>query len=1119
MSETPRQIDIKGPVSGQIAIGNYINQFQNLNGCTINIASPDQQPVWERKQRPMTGRPRPPSLFLDREPEIQLVENSLQSFQPVNVSGVAGIGKSTLLKRLVHILRPEQFVDGIHYLHAYNRKMEDLLQDLFSTFYTSNRAAIPNRAQLQGFLQELTALLVIDDIDLNPDEIQVMLDMAPNCMFVVASTQQILRSGLRTVRLGRLPESDAVTLFESALGRVLNENERQIVCEISAMLKGHPQSLYWLAATTRQDGLILAEVREKLRVMSMQGLLQESIQSLSDRQKKILAMLTAIESRPLTQAHIAALLPGEPVQAALNALTARGLIQTQNQSSRISESFAGELAQSWRLGQWEQAITRYFVNWLAQKPSLRAIEEVKDTLWILMEKAAQRRDWSAVISLGRTLEHLFIISGYWHAWYEVLQYLLGAARNLADHHLEGWVLHQLGSRSLCLGATNQASSFLQQAAAIRKSIGDHAGLQITQHNLSIVTGLAPVTATSAATTALSIKPLVVAVTGLAGVIAVGVGIAVLGSLYTPQPPALIGPTHQYIQSSEQYPAFVWAGVFGGSTYEIQVDDQPDFSSPLLDQILAETSLAPGLPIGQGIYYWRVRANSRSGRQGNWSETWQFVISIPPVPPSLLQPPDQSVNTSPTPLTFLWTSVQNAASYQIQIDDNADFSSPLEDTPVPGTQYSSASALERGIFGWRVRALNSLNQPGDWSQTWIFTISITPGSLQLIEPANGSKLETTTTPNFNWHTVNNAVEYEIQVDDNPDFSSPQYDARQVESSFPIQAPLSQGSYSWRVRAFNEDERSGDWSETWNFIISIPPAVPTLSLPTDGTQAAINDMPPFSWTPVENAANYEVQVDDSQNFDSPNFGTRTTSTSYRLTGSLDQGLYYWRVRALNAYDTASAWSAPWKLTIVLPPDPPLLKSPGRDTQFESTKLMAFAWQGVPTAAQYQIQVDNTPNFSSPEFQTSAAVTSITANQYFQTGQYSWRVRSLTNNSIAGAWSEVWNFSVQLPGPILLSPSNNSTDSTSPPTFSWSSVQNASRYQVQIDEDQYFSSPVVDQQTTSRTVSIPDTLTPGNHQCQVDYYYPYYWRVRALDSGGVQGPWSLIWKVTIHFYISLC
>src|SRR5512139_1904570 len=120
MTEMTSQVHVDGPVSGQIAVGNFINQFQNLNGCTISIHSPDQRPVWERRDRPASARPRPPSLFLDRTTELQVVKISIEGPQPIHLSGMAGIGKSTLLRQITHLVRPDQFTDGLFYLSGYN---------------------------------------------------------------------------------------------------------------------------------------------------------------------------------------------------------------------------------------------------------------------------------------------------------------------------------------------------------------------------------------------------------------------------------------------------------------------------------------------------------------------------------------------------------------------------------------------------------------------------------------------------------------------------------------------------------------------------------------------------------------------------------------------------------------------------------------------------------------------------------------------------------------------------------------------------------------------------------------------------------------------------------------
>jgi Mg-chelatase subunit ChlD len=64
-------------------------------------------------------------------------------------------------------------------------------------------------------------------------------------------------------------------------------------------------------------------------------------------------------------------------------------------------------------------------------------------------------------------------------------------------------------------------------------------------------------------------------------------------------------------------ALGWALV-PGATYHLQIDDNQDFSSPLVDEILPEPRYAPVEPPPPGSYYWRVRPIDAEGHPGAWS---------------------------------------------------------------------------------------------------------------------------------------------------------------------------------------------------------------------------------------------------------------------------------------------------------------------------------------------------------------------------------------------------------------------------------------------------------------------------------------------------------------------
>jgi Tol biopolymer transport system component len=80
------------------------------------------------------------------------------------------------------------------------------------------------------------------------------------------------------------------------------------------------------------------------------------------------------------------------------------------------------------------------------------------------------------------------------------------------------------------------------------------------------------------------------------------------------------------------------------------------------------------------------------------------------------------------------------------------------------------------------------------------------------------LYTTATPTLTWNHVTWAVGYEIQVDDDLDFSSPVYersfDAATLEAEIDT---LPDATYYWRVRAVRLDLTTGPWSAIQTFLI--------------------------------------------------------------------------------------------------------------------------------------------------------------------------------------------------------------------------------------------------------------------------------------------------------------
>ncbi len=78
-----------------------------------------------------------------------------------------------------------------------------------------------------------------------------------------------------------------------------------------------------------------------------------------------------------------------------------------------------------------------------------------------------------------------------------------------------------------------------------------------------------------------------------------------------------------------YPEFVWQAQGDVEAYHIQVDDRESFSTPVVeDTALADTIFTCPDSLGEGTYYWRVRARTE-GYWGQWSEVAVFSVVLNP----------------------------------------------------------------------------------------------------------------------------------------------------------------------------------------------------------------------------------------------------------------------------------------------------------------------------------------------------------------------------------------------------------------------------------------------------------------------------------------------------------
>lgn len=475
----------------------------------------------------------------------------------------------------------------------------------------------------------------------------------------------------------------------------------------------------------------------------------------------------------------------------------------------------------------------------------------------------------------------------------------------------------------------------------------------------------------------------------------------------------------------------------------------------------------------------------------------------PGTPLPLDPEEGERTNNPRP-TFTWTAENGADEYDLDIQGNTNlFVTTMTNSYTPNTD------LAEGRYEWLVRGRDttgSCNENGSWSDDWLFFIDLTPPDApNLLEPSNGATISDPT-PQFRWSSVTDAVEYEFELDNNSNFSSPITTRKQTGTSYTYSSPLNDGTYHWRVRARDD---VGNWSgwRVGSFTINTCQTPGGVSL-LEPSGLINDDTPFFDWTSASDATAYHLVVDDSSSFSSPVIDELVTSSSYQA-GHLNDDVYYWRVRAYNGSGNCNhygGWSSSASFEIdITPPSVPTLFSPSNGEQTNDNTPF-FDWGNVSGAVEYRIQVDNNSNFSSPAINQPRTSSSYSSSSALSDGLYYWRVQARDEAGNWSGWSPVWTVTIDIvppSTPTLLTPGNGANLSDPIPFLDWSAPSGATQYHLQVGNNSNFSSPIVDQIFSSSNHTLASALADNT---------TYYWRVRAGDAAGNWSEWTGTWQFTI-------
>ncbi len=190
--------------------------------------------------------------------------------------------------------------------------------------------------------------------------------------------------------------------------------------------------------------------------------------------------------------------------------------------------------------------------------------------------------------------------------------------------------------------------------------------------------------------------------------------------------------------------------------------------------------------------------------------------------------------------------------------------------------------------------------------------------------------------------------------------------------------------------------------------------------------------------------------------------------------------------QTYNAGTITANPYSITLV---------SPKKDESIVNCNF-SFQWSAAPVApvGKFEIQVDDSIDFSSPVITQKDLSTSSYTPASLNPGQYYWRVRTVDAFGNLSKWSDTGNFTVVngigLPPP---SPAGvNATPGDGQVTISWNSVSGATSYNL------YWStSPGVSKASYTEKI-FNGTISPLTHTGRINDT-TYYYVVTAVNSCG--------------------
>ena len=369
-------------------------------------------------------------------------------------------------------------------------------------------------------------------------------------------------------------------------------------------------------------------------------------------------------------------------------------------------------------------------------------------------------------------------------------------------------------------------------------------------------------------------------------------------------------------------AFEWTPVGGAAAYGIQIAEQEEFAELYAEDTTVAPRFALDLPVA-GPLWWRVRALDPHGKPGPWSTTRKLEILPPPLAASV-----RGITLTPTSVggggavnalvTLDDPAPEGGASALLSASDGSLVSLPPRvlfpagemsaQFPVTAAKVSGSAEVNILVNSRGERRLATLRIGPQPAAAVLAGVAVQPGVL-----AAGSVAEGTVTleaPAPGRTTVRLASSDAARASVPPEVT---ISAHASGGAFAVRSAHTTTTANITITATLEGviktvSLNVTAADSQDLLAAPVPVAPAYGAATVGYGSS-----EFSWSSVDGAVSYTIEVAGSALFDTPSAISRTIPMPGVTIQPLAKGTLWWRVRGNDIKGSPGNWSTPRLLRV--------------------------------------------------------------------------------------------------------------------------------------------------------------------------------------------------------------